>query len=113
MPRISHSPVIRHSEHAQYPLHYRGKTFPATRLNNKMEMVSHNAEIFQAEIILRFRPLHDSQEQILYGGSTENHLLAVGSRSHMVASPVYQLSRLPHAHYTRIATRVDLIDIKK
>lgn len=78
-------PVVGHSEHAEDPSQYVGKTFTIARLNDKMEMVPHYAKILDPEIVFFLRAQYHRQEELLHRSRVEDHLLAIGPRRHVVS----------------------------
>lgn len=82
--RQFHTPIIRHREHAQYPLHNCGKIFTAAWLDYEVIMVTHNAEIFEPEIELFLGAYDHRGKEFLNRFRVKTHLLAIRPRSHVV-----------------------------
>ena len=88
MPGYASAAIVCHGEHAHDPLHYGGEVCPVSGLDNEMEMVVHDAEVLDPEIVFPVCPFYHRKKQILDGVRVEDHFLAVGAGGDMVAGAI-------------------------
>ena len=67
-------------------------------MDNEMDMVIHDAEVFDLEVVLLFRPGNDGEKEFLGGGWFEEHFTAVNFDRDMVIRAVHEQSILTHSH---------------
>ncbi len=96
MPGEIMDPVVGLSEDAKNPLHYPGKTYSLSRMNDHMKMIAHYREIIYAELESLFCLRDDFKKQGLCSRRIQKHFLPVYPRRYMVCSMIFQISWLSH-----------------
>lgn len=72
-----------------------------------MNMITHNAEIFDPEAVSPMRSPDDRKEELLYHFRVEYQFFAIDSSGDVVAGALPQLSWCPHNADTRVVSRND------
>jgi hypothetical protein len=99
--------VEPHGKYTQDPLHNSRQALAQCWLDNEMNMIPHDAEIFDTKRVSALGLLDDRQEQILLSGCFKDHFLAIGAGRHMIAGSFKEYSGLSHAN---VSPAMGLID---
>jgi len=92
--------VVRHGEYAQDPLQDAGEGFPASRSDHEVEVVAHEGEVLDAEIVPLPGPGDDLKKEILHGPVVQDHLFPVRPGGDVVETAVLKLPWLTHTRNT-------------
>jgi hypothetical protein len=101
MTPVSENTVVFPREYTHYPLHDSRKGDSFSRLDDEVEMVTHDAEILDPEIVLPLRSLYDLEEHITHVRRAEDHFSPIRPRDDMIASTFAQDSWFTHTIETQ------------